>query len=169
MVVSGGVFIHKNTRLGETIQHATMTTQKENSEPRIIIWRNSLKVIKRKPIFGYGIGDANDELEKEHKKTEFIDGTIKRYNAHNQFLETWLQSGIFGFISLLLVFAVPLYQSIKKKQELLFLFLVVSFIQLLFESMFVRLAGVVYFSFFYSYLFYVYYAPEGEWEISQSL
>ncbi len=164
IIVSGGVFAYKYTRLGETIKHISVSENNNQTDSRLIIWKNALTTIKQKPIFGYGVGDALDVLIEEHKRTGFEEGVEKRLDAHNQFLETWLQSGVFGLISLLLVFAIPLYQSIKKKQELLFLFLMISFIQLLFESMFIRLAGVVYFSFFYSYLYYVYYAEGGEWE-----
>ncbi|QQS50737.1 MAG: O-antigen ligase family protein [Bacteroidota bacterium] len=165
ILVSSSYGIYKYSRLGETLKEtAVLNEETKKIDPRLVIWKNSIETIKNAPLMGYGIGDALDELIKEHEKTEFKAGVFYSFDAHNHFLETWLQSGIFGLISLLLVFAIPLYQSIKKKQELLFLFLMISFIQLQFESMFVRLAGVVYFAFFYCYFYYVYYAEGGEWE-----
>ncbi len=165
ILIFSGSSVLKYTRLGNTIKNIQKSEQNyKKSDSRLIIWQNAITLIKQKPVLGYGIGDALDEMIKEHERTGFKEGVKKRLDAHNQFLETWLQSGIFGLISLILVFAFPFYQSIKKRQELLFLFLLISFIQLLFESMFIRLAGVVYFSFFYSYLYYYYYAPGGEWE-----
>lgn len=165
ILVSSSYGIYKYSRLGETLKEtAVLNEETKKIDPRLVIWKNSIETIKNAPLMGYGIGDALDELIKEHEKTEFKAGVFYSFDAHNHFLETWLQSGIFGLISLLLVFAIPLYQSIKKKQELLFLFLMISFIQLQFELMFVRLAGVVYFAFFYCYLYYVYYAEGGEWE-----
>jgi O-antigen ligase len=154
ILLSSTVWILNNTRMKETVRSVFSSEQSETTDSRIIIWNNALHTIKEKPIAGHGIGDALDELIKEHEKTGYASGVEKRLDAHNQFLETWLQSGIIGLISLLLVFIFPVYHAIKKKQELLFLFLLVAFTQLLFESMFVRLAGVVYFSFFYSFLYY---------------
>ncbi len=163
ILVSSSYGIYKYSRLGVTLKETAVPNEETKKiDPRLVIWKNSFETIKIAPLMGYGIGDALDELIKEHEKTEFKAGVFDRLDAHNQFLETWLQSGIFGLISLILVFALPLWQSIRKKQELLFLFLMVSLIQIMFESMFVRLAGVVYFSFFYSYLYYVYYAEGGE-------
>lgn len=165
ILISSSYAIYKYTRLGETLKEtAVLNEETKKIDPRLVIWKNSFETVKNAPLMGYGIGDALDELIKEHEKTEFEAGVFNRLDAHNQFLETWLQSGILGLLAIIMVFMVPLWQSIRKKQELLFLFLMVSFIQLQFESMFVRLAGVVYFAFFYCYLYYVYYAEGGEWE-----
>ncbi len=149
------------TRFGNTVIKINKKNKNVSQvDSRLIIWENAINLIKQNPILGYGIGDALDEMIKEHKKTGFTKGVERRLDAHNQFLESWLQSGILGLISLILVFVIPFYQAIIKRQEMLFLFLLVSFIQILFESMFIRLAGVVYFSFFYSYLYYFYYYPK---------
>ncbi|OFX22965.1 MAG: hypothetical protein A2041_00405 [Bacteroidetes bacterium GWA2_31_9b] len=127
---------------------------------RITLWKNSLIVWNEKLIFGHGIGDAKSRLIEIHKDMVITEAYEKKYNSHNQFLETATQTGFIGLIVLLLVFAIPLYQSIKKKQELLFLFLVICFINFMFESMLQRLAGVVFFAFWYSYLWFVYYKDE---------
>lgn len=155
---------YAHTRLGDTVRNFNNSTVVKTEDPRITVWRNSFSLIKEKPIFGYGIGDAIHVMVEKHEENNFKHGVERRLDAHNQFLETWLQSGLIGLILLILVFTFPFIQAIRKRQELLFLFLSVSFIQLLFESMFVRLAGVVYFAFFYCYLYYVYYAQGGEWE-----
>lgn len=162
--ILAGYISYNHTRLGNTLKEITEKKEGQKKDERLILWKNAINKGMQNPIFGYGIGDALNELIEEHRRQEDYGAATKRLDAHNQFLETWLQSGVFGLVSLLLVFALPLYQSLRKKQELLFLFLMISFIQLLFESMFIRLAGVVYFSFFYSYLYYVYYYPGGEWD-----
>ncbi len=117
---------------------------------------------KEKPLFGYGIGDAKIKLIDVHKNRDIKIAFKERYNCHNQFLETATQTGVVGLIVLLLVFAIPFYQAIKKKQELLFLFLSICFINFLFESMLQRIAGVVFFAFWYSFLWFVYYRDDNK-------
>jgi O-antigen ligase len=156
LILSSGYIILNYTRLGDTIENI-INQDSNQKDARLIIWSHSLEVIKKKPIFGYGIGDALDVLISKHEEKNYEVGVSRSLDAHNQFLETWMQSGVFGLIALIAVFWFPFRQSVRQKQEILFLFLAVSFIQLLFESMFIRLAGVVYFSFFYSYLYYVHY------------
>ena len=156
---------YKYTRLGDTIRGISSENSVQTEDARITVWRNSFQLIKEKPLFGYGIGDAIHVIIDKHEETGFEMGVEKRLDAHNQFLEVWLQAGLLGLIPLLLVFAFPLFQSIKFKQEYLFLFLIISIIQHMFESMFVRLAGVVYFGFFYCYLYLVYYKGNREIEI----
>ncbi|NOQ24377.1 MAG: hypothetical protein GQ564_03360 [Bacteroidales bacterium] len=124
---------------------------------RIYLWKYSIELFRNNLLFGVGIGDNKDELIKHYNKNELTVASGLKYNSHNQFLETATQTGIIGLVVLLLVFAIPLYQSIKKKQELLFLFLIICFINFLFESMLERLAGVVFFAFWYSFLWFVYY------------
>lgn len=163
LVISvSALFVMVNyTRLGVTFQQLKNTNAETNKpdrkDPRLLIWQNAITVIKEKPVFGYGVGDALDVLIEEHERTGFKKAAEERWDAHNQFLETTLQSGIIGLLLLLAAFFVPMYQAIRKRQELLFLFLMVCFINFLFESMLIRLAGVVYFAFFYSYLIFMYY------------
>lgn len=135
---------------------------------RFSLWENAVIVWKEKLIFGQGIGDSKDRLLEVHKERNIEDAVKKKYNCHNQFLETATQTGLVGLAILLLVFAIPFYQSIKKKQELLFLFLMICFINFMFESMLQRLAGVVFFAFWYSFLWFVYYRDEDKEETTSS-
>jgi len=135
---------------------------------RITLWKNALIVWNEKLIFGHGIGDAKSRLIDIHKDREITEAYERKYNCHNQFLETTTQTGVIGLIVLILVFIIPFYQAIKKKQELLFLFLMICFINFLFESMLQRLAGVVFFAFWYSFLWFVYYKDVDKEEITPS-
>lgn len=132
----------------------------ELNDIRILIWKTAIDIWKIKPIFGYGIGDSERSLVEEYKLRNNREAYLKKYNCHNQFLETITQTGITGLILLLLVFVIPIYQAIKKKQELLLLFLMICFINFLFETMLHRLAGVTFFSFWYSFLWLVYYKED---------
>ena len=68
---------------------------------RFWIWKSAFSVIENHPIIGVGTGDVRDELQKQYEKRGMSQAVIFRYNAHNQYLETWLGTGIFGLFALL--------------------------------------------------------------------
>lgn len=164
------IFSIKNTRFNGVLKNFKNASTIEQIDLRFSLWRNAMIAWKQAPVFGHGIGDSKDALIKVHKQRNIEEAVEYHYNAHNQFFETLLQTGLIGLIVLLSVFAIPLCQSIKKKQELLFLFLIITFICFVFESMLQRLTGVVFFSFWYSFLLLVYYPQEESFQAStQSL
>ena len=153
-------YLIKSSRFSQNIEQikSSIDTQNyENIDARFSLWIDAVIAWKEKAIFGHGIGDAKDRLLEIHQNRNIEEAFLNKHNCHNQFLETATQTGAIGLIILLLVFAIPFYQSIKKKQELLFLFLMISFINFLFESMLQRIVGVVFFAFWYSFLWLVYY------------
>ena len=156
-------YLIKSSRFSQNIEQikSSIDTQNyENIDARFSLWKDALIVWKEKAIFGHGIGDSKHRLLEIHQNRNIEEAFINKHNCHNQFLETATQTGAIGLIALLLVFAIPFYQSIKKKQELLFLFLLICFINFMFESMLQRIAGVVFFAFWYSFLWFVYYKDE---------
>lgn len=136
------------TRIGETI---TALKKDSKSDKRIPQWISAFEVVRNAPVFGYGVGDGLDELVRQHKENGFEEDVKLRSNAHNQFLETAVQTGVFGAASLILILFVPLADAIKRKKELLFLIVSIIFINMLFESLLVRLAGVLFIGFWMNY------------------
>lgn len=125
--------------------NATVNYQETSSEKsRLLAWNASMKLIKEAPVFGYGIGDAKDVLMKKYKELGYTPNHQNKYNAHNQFLQTYLQTGILGFGVLVSIF-VLLAIRMKRSRNELSVFLIL-FISLLFESMLVRFNGIVFFS-----------------------
>lgn len=111
---------------------------------RLLTWDASLQLIKEAPLLGYGIGDANDILIEKYKELGYDYNYKNKYNAHNQFLQTMLQTGIVGCAVLISIFIVLGYRMNRSRNEFsVFLILLVS---LLFESMLVRFNGIVFFS-----------------------
>ncbi len=111
---------------------------------RILSWKTSIELITETPLLGYGIGDANDVLIEKYKKLGYLDNYRKRYNAHNQFLQTYLQTGIIGLAVLLSIFIILGSRMRRSRNE--FLVFLILFISLIFESMLVRFNGIVFFS-----------------------
>ena len=67
---------------------------------RVHIWEAAIDIVRRNFLFGVGPGDTNGTLVTEYKKNNFIDPYEKKSNAHNQYLETFINTGVFGFVTL---------------------------------------------------------------------
>ena len=124
----------------------------ESTNERIVIWRSSIHIIKENLFFGVGTGDVKDELINNYKKINFRLGVERKFNAHNQFIETTIGLGLIGLISLLLIFLTLTKLGIQESDILKIGFVVILFINLLFESVLNTQAGVLFFTFFYSVL-----------------
>jgi O-antigen ligase len=85
-------------------------------------------------------------IRKNNRYKSFVK---KRYNFHNQYLQTFGTIGIFGILLLLYLFAFPFFKSLKKKDYLFAFFLFVVGSSFLTESMLERQAGVSFIVFFY--------------------
>jgi O-antigen ligase len=150
LLIVGGL---KYTRIGDTILR---NRKNSTSEMRISLWSDAFEVFKDAPIFGHGIGDGLNKMVEKHNENGITEAGTLRLNAHNQFLETAIQTGIIGLVSLLLILLIPLIISIRYRYELLFLFIIIIFINFLFESMLVRLAGVLFLAFWLNFLIIIY-------------
>ncbi|MBR4678308.1 MAG: O-antigen ligase family protein [Bacteroidales bacterium] len=111
-----------------------------NQNNRSIIWHNALQVIKDNPILGVGIGDTDTELEKQYQKNNLD----FKYGTHNQYIYAQLSMGIVGLILLLAMLLVPFYYGIKNRYFPLIGFSVAVMINLLFENMLTRNAGLMF-------------------------
>ncbi|MDP4266720.1 MAG: O-antigen ligase family protein [Bacteroidota bacterium] len=127
----------------------------ETSNDRLMIWYYSFEIIKKNFWFGVGNGDIKDRLIEEYKKNNFEIGVKEKLNAHNQYIETFIAQGFCGFIMLLLILIIPLFKSVNKNRLLLTSFIIIIGVNFFFESMLNTQAGVVFFSFFYSFFNFV--------------
>ena len=160
LIILSVITIKQNKRLSimfdvvsnykETINHPE--TYKESTGLRILSWNAASEAIKENIVFGVGTGDIKPELFKKYKKLNYTHNLKREMNVHNQFLETWLGQGLIGFILLLIVFIIPFISAVKQKDIVLQAFLILVFVNFLFESMLNIQAGTVFFGFFYSLL-----------------
>lgn len=109
----------------------------------------ALAVIKNNFWLGTGTGDIKDDLVKEYEKMNFVMGYKYRYNPHNQFLENLARNGLIGgSICLLFIYLLPMYVSVRQKNNLLLAFiLIVSGISLT-ESILDTHKGITFYVFF---------------------
>ena len=150
-----------NLRLNDTVvelQKMFGYDTPKQTNPRVFIWRYGADLIAKNPIFGFGVGDAKEELSVALESCDamFWNGERnipiqnKNYNFHNQFMQTWAEVGIFGFLILLFIMIYPFL--LKNSHPLFLIFIGLTFIGCLTESMFERQAGVVLFAFMYPLL-----------------
>jgi O-antigen ligase len=124
------------------------------SAARIYLWEAALNAIKAQPLWGYGTGDVSDEMQHQYQLQNNHRAIESHYNPHNQYLQSAVAVGVFGLLSLLILFAFPAYTSFRNKNLLYFLFVMLMAINLLVESMFERQAGVMFYAFFNSFFFF---------------
>ena len=112
------------------------------------IWKITLNLTMENKWLGIGTGYKNalfleeNELKTIHTYSSFI-------NAHNQFLQTFLEHGIFGLIIIFFLIGYSFYYAIKTKNYLLLMLLITFSINMFFESMLERNRGIFAFSLFY--------------------
>jgi O-antigen ligase len=122
---------------------------------RVAAWGNSMDIIKRHPLTGVGIGDADETLTNNFETFNPSIESYNRRNPHNQVLETAVQSGLISsalFILALLGIAL-LKPSATSSYEAIALVLL-FFISSNFESILESQASVVAFSAFLALAWY---------------
>jgi len=83
------------------------------NEGRLNIWRTAWRMFKAHPVFGIGPGVFND-LFPIYKVPGFYDATG---HAHNDYLNTAVNSGIVGFIAWIAIWISWFYYTIKSLQS----------------------------------------------------
>jgi len=113
------------------------------------MWDITYRLAIENKISGIGTGYhiesylTEDEMKIFDKNHLFI-------NAHNQFLQTFLDHGILGLLFLASLLIYSFYFAIKTKNYLLLMLMIAIFVNIFFESMFERGHGIFTFTLFYS-------------------
>jgi O-antigen ligase len=151
-----GIVANKNERISSSIEGVSQQNFNETlkNDPRLLIWKSALGVIRKNLILGVGTGDATDKLKEEFISRGYISGYYDNLNAHNQFLEIILENGLIGLILFLGILVYMAYIAINQHNLLLGMFLVTTVIFFIFETMLNRLAGVSFFALFSFLLIY---------------
>lgn len=126
------------------------TTSRDSNGSRILVWKAAVDLVKENPLIGAGTGDAKDKMLEMYQKKGMLSEYENQLNSHNQYLNTAVALGFVGFVILLLCFVVSFYFALKEKNFLLLVFVCLTGINFLFESMLERQAGVIFFVFFYT-------------------
>lgn len=144
------VLIISNRRMNELINFGTYYTEEGHkyfsTNIRVKTLKCSLGLLKKAPVFGYGVGDAQKALNVCHSKV----GIKMELNSHNQYIDITLKTGIFGaviFISSLILLLRHIFLSAQE----VFMIIISIFIFLFFtENLLSRQTGAMLFYFFAS-------------------
>jgi O-antigen ligase len=97
---------------------------------------------------GFGLGASQPEIEKKVEEHQLSLG-YKIFNFHNQYIQTFAELGVFGFLILVLMLLINLKNAIFNKNFLHLVFALTMIILLLTESMFCRQRGIIFFIILY--------------------
>lgn len=98
-------------------------------------------------LFGNGIGDANNDIFSSYLDYDLKKYADREYNAHNQFIQTYVALGLLGVIVLLFLFFYYFHLFYKSKQFMPVILLILMFILYQTETYLQRHHGIVMFCF----------------------
>ena len=137
-----------------TFQKVDQKKVPSSTSDRKKIWSTSLKLVKEKWITGYGTGLSKKVLKEQFKKDGYDFFFKKNYNSHSQYLQVFLDQGVFGFLLLVFFTFGMLFASLKQKDFVYALFLVVMILNFMTESILETQSGVIFFAFFNTIFFF---------------
>ncbi len=119
----------------------------DDGQDKINQWKSSIDA-NNDFFFGNGIGDVKESIIESYVKHNMLKDAERRFNAHNQYIQTYVGLGILGLLLLFWIFYYYFIYFIKNKLYLGYMFMVVSGILFITESYLERQKGVVIFTFF---------------------
>ncbi|RNC92271.1 MAG: O-antigen ligase domain-containing protein [Allomuricauda sp.] len=124
---------------------------------RLLCWDAAISLIKQNSVIGYGGTNAQSELNQVYQKKEYKYALRDKLNAHNLFMQVWIENGVLGLLASLLVFYGLFVQAFRHKKfehnNLFIVLVTLLLISSLFESIFSRFSGILFFSFLSCFIF----------------
>ncbi len=116
----------------------------EDGKKKLLQWEAAVGANKN-AIFGNGMGDAKQSILNEYNSREYSYYLKNSYNAHNQYLETYVGLGIIGLFCLTLIIFQGILRAIKSSigpYMVLFYIIPIAFLT---ESYLERHHGLIFF------------------------
>ncbi|MET3028957.1 O-antigen ligase family protein [Flavobacterium sp. UW10123] len=114
VIFSNSIFSKsKNTGRYVSLENrvSKINTEDESSKARLVFWNNVLKMSKKNPVFGIGLG--NYQIESiPYERTTSNDSNVSLH-AHNDFLEILAETGIINGIIYFSIFVFLLFINVK--------------------------------------------------------
>ena len=133
-------------------------TEDNNWNPlniRLAISEISTKVIKDHWLLGVGPSNMRDIMDSYYTKYNFVFGMNNHLHPHNQYIHSFIVLGIGGLIVLVL-FTFSAYRiSVRRKDKLLGSLTILFLLFSLTDSTLSVNKGIMFFSFFFSFLTYI--------------
>lgn len=113
---------------------------------KLLQWKSSA-MANNNVLFGEGIGDANQQIFKSYRIYGLDTYAERGYNAHNQFIQTYVELGLVGLLLLLFIFGYYFSIFYRNRQLIPAVLLLLTFILYQTESYLQRHNGIVLFLF----------------------
>lgn len=151
IMLSNG-FSHRYSDIGEKLNAEADVGEKitDSVSQRSFLYGSLPFLLLESPVIGFGVGDVRDEIES-FRKEQGVD--FGRYlNAHNQFLQTAIATGLSGLLMLLLVFLCFSFNWWRKDSLMFLSALCVFGMFMMTESVLERQAGTHFMAFAFCWL-----------------
>jgi hypothetical protein len=125
---------------------------------RLHYWEVALSQIKKKWLFGYGIGGVNQSMQEGY--TSFKTQLDKNWQLrpHQQFLTITLGLGLVGLLFFITSLIYPMMVLRKQLPVIYFVFMVLTLVSFLFEDTLETIAGICFYAVFNSVMLsYIYF------------
>jgi O-antigen ligase len=115
-------------------------------------WHAAWDLIKQSPIVGTGTGSEIPLLRNIYFERKMYGSYLLSLNAHNQYLSFTINSGVFGLVVYLATIGWGFWRSIKKKDLMLFSFLILVTVVSFSEDLLDVNKGIFIYAFFFPFL-----------------
>ena len=130
------------------------STSAESTQARYYIWKAAKQVIFQQPVIGYGTGQAWKKLQEQYGVDKFTGPAKKMLNAHNQYIQTAIDTGLIGLLYFVVCLILPLIKAIKERRFVYGVFIGIFIINMLVESMLEQQSGTIFYGIFNSLLMF---------------
>ncbi|MGZ5134097.1 MAG: O-antigen ligase family protein, partial [Flavitalea sp.] len=119
---------------------------------RMLLWRFTYEIIRDNKYWVRGVGPANDQfaLQKKYVDMGLYTGLKSRddhgyldFNCHNQFLQSFLESGIPGLFVFLFWCVIFIMRVVRRNLVVLSWMTIITFAFFFIESVFERQYGII--------------------------
>lgn len=146
--------ITKNVvRTSDVENDKILATKRSSTQARVLIWGLALEMILNSPS-GEGVGDSKESLMSMYDRDEEYYMLSKRFNVHNQFLETGISAGLISLIFMIIMFVFLFIKALRSRDILMLSVILIITLNLLTESMLERQSGAVFISLFLGLLIF---------------
>lgn len=115
-------------------------------------WNVAWDLIKQSPVIGNGTGSEIPLLRNMYFERKMYGSYLLSLNAHNQYLSFTINSGVIGLVIYLVTIGWGFWQSIKKKDLMLFSFLILVTVVSFSEDLLDVNKGIFIYAFFFPFL-----------------
>lgn len=79
--------------------NAEAATEYSSMGVRVVMWQNTLQLVRARPLLGYGLGGLEPAYAAHVKERVTGWKAIVTDDPHNEFLATWIEAGLVGLLA----------------------------------------------------------------------